>query len=469
VANTKRSPNLAALVALLSLVLTATGCATLYRRSDVVQGVDAAAYANEFARAAEILETERSSLYREKDEVLYYLDIGMLLHYAGEHALSNRALAQAEEAIHALYTRSLSRAAASLVVNDNVLEYGGEDYEDIYVNVFKALNYIALGEPDSAFVEVRRVGEKLNLLEDKYARMATGYNESGESALSFLPGRTRFYNSALARLISLILYEHDGQLDDARIDLVKIEEAFSTQPSIYEFVAPPLSVAQRGDTQPLRILSFVGQSPIKDAETYRIRTDKDLLTVSRTNERSDDDFELSVDAIRWNGVPEGYHFKFELPYIKPRGTKVASVWIRVDDGEPSAILPIESLEKAAVATYTVKKPLLYLKTITRTIAKGLGAERAKREVEKSVENPLLELLAKIATDVAIDASEAADLRVSRYMPALALVGEIALPMGIHRVQIEYRDTAGNVLYRDTHDSVDVSDRNVNLLESIYLQ
>jgi len=96
--------------------------------------------------------------------------MGMLYHYDGDYVKSNEFLTEAEYAIEDLYTKSVGKAVASMLLNDNALDYFGEDYEDIYLNIFKALNYFHMNKSEDAFVEIRRVNNKLNLLEDKYKK-----------------------------------------------------------------------------------------------------------------------------------------------------------------------------------------------------------------------------------------------------------------------------------------------------------
>jgi hypothetical protein len=108
-----------------------------------------------YDQAALIIEAAKEEQYKEKDRVLYFLDLGMLYHWSGEYELSNQMLSAAESAIEELFTKSVSKALTSGVLNDNALDYSGEDYEDIYLNVFKALNYIALDDEESALVEIR--------------------------------------------------------------------------------------------------------------------------------------------------------------------------------------------------------------------------------------------------------------------------------------------------------------------------
>jgi len=126
--------------------------------------------ANDFEGAIKVLEETKNIYYSKKDRVLYYLDLGLLYHYAKQYQKSNEMLSKAENAIKELYTKSISKVLASMILNDNTLDYSGEDYEDIYINVIKALNYINLNEREEAFVEIRKINEKLNFLEDKYKK-----------------------------------------------------------------------------------------------------------------------------------------------------------------------------------------------------------------------------------------------------------------------------------------------------------
>jgi hypothetical protein len=153
---------------------------------------------------------------------------------------------EAERLIEENYTKSITNAAASFLLNDYSLEYFGEAYEDLYLNVFKAIDYIRLDNFDGAFVEVRKVGNKLNLLEDKYGRLAEGMNSSSDAKGAVKAGKTEFHNSALARYLSVLLYRADGLSDDAALDLRKLNEAFLTQPTVYDFPPPKLDSMLEG-------------------------------------------------------------------------------------------------------------------------------------------------------------------------------------------------------------------------------
>jgi len=69
------------------------------------------------------------------------MEAGLLYHLAGRYAESNRFLENAEWISDELYTRSISKEAATLVTSDNILPYRGEYYEYLFTNYYKLLNY----------------------------------------------------------------------------------------------------------------------------------------------------------------------------------------------------------------------------------------------------------------------------------------------------------------------------------------
>ena len=455
-------------LSLICVVCLVGGCATLIPRNRRFREIDGYVASGRYEEALSVIEEDPLGLYGDTEMVLYYLDAGMLQHFAGNYSKSNEMLLQAELAIEELFTKNVSRAVASLLVNDNIMEYPGEDYEDAYINVFKALNYLFLGRPDSSFVEIRRIDEKLSVLEDKYAHLASNMNTSGDKLVDFSPGDSRFYNSALGRYMSLVMYREDGQYDDATIDLRKIEEAYATQKTVYDFEMPDIvSVPASGGMPRIAIISFTGKCPEKRANTLRIRTERNTLIIAGTTDRYGS-VDTDAHIIRWPGIQEGYHFKFQLPYMVPRESSVAAVRVSVDGGRSLPLHKLESIENVAFETYRVKEPIIYLKGITRTVVKGLLAEQAKREINRRVRDPFWAFAGTIAADVAADASEMADLRLARYLPKEAHMVEIPVTEGTHSIRVEYYASSGDLLYTHDMGEVEVAAGHPNLFESFYL-
>jgi len=406
------------LIILLTLLLSLS-CASTKSSKNQYIGINKKLISHDYAGALNQIESAKGKYYKEKEKALYYVDAGMLYHYNGNFEKSNNLLSKAESAFDELYTKSLSRGAASMLLNDNVLEYSGEDYEDVYLNVFKALNYVELNKFDDAFVEIRKINEKLSLLEQKHKKMANQYNSSKDKKKDFTTGKNKFHNSALGRYLSMLLYRAEGKMDDARIDKEKIDEAWQLQSQIYNFSKPDLQNAlTRTDKAKLNVIAFSGRAPDKKANTLYIHTEKDLIVIGTTKENPRGKQNLNtLDLIDWDGVKKGYHFKFQLPFLKSRNSNIGRIEVVIDGKTAADLQRIESIEKVALETFKIKEPLIYLKTITRTVLKGLFAAKRKQEMEKKINNDLLGFAARLATDAIVDATENADLRISSFFPA----------------------------------------------------
>ncbi len=447
-----------------------SGCASTYKQQFV--GIDQKLRAHNYDAALSQIKSAKNSFYKRKDQVLYYLDLGMLSHFDGGWTDSNDALSLADDAIENAYTRSVSRATASVMLNDNTLEYVGEDHENVYLNVFKALNYVRLGGFDEALVEVRRIGNKLNVLEDRHACMAQGYNRSEYRGKYFRQGRNRFYDSALARYLSMLMYRANGQWDDARIDLDRIREIWRQAPNVYSFRMPPLDTVL--DPCPdgyakLNVISFFGRSPDKLARTLYIHTQPRSITITATQQTSYQQRHVrALEVIPWAGkdpLPVGTQLKFQVPYMKMRGSRVARIRLMLNGREVGSFSTIESMDKVALETFKVKEPLIYLKTITRAVAKGVARAQAVAELQKHRDGQKVPVF---LVDAMFAATENADLRISQFFPGAAGIYEIDVPEGRHRVSVLYYDRNGSRLFVDELGFIDVSRNRLNLLESCYL-
>lgn len=457
-------------VLLILVILFALSCASTKSSKEQFAGIGEKLISRDYQGALKQIEAAKGKFYKEKEKALYYVDAGMLHHYNGDFEQSNTLLSKAETAFDELYTKSLGRGAASMLLNDNVMEYSGEDYEDIYLNVFKALNYVELDKFDDAFVEIRKINEKLSLLEQKHKKMAKQYNKSKDKKKEFEIGKNNFHNSALGRYLSMLLYRAEGKMDDARIDKDKIDEAWQLQSHIYNFSKPSLNnYLNRTNKAKINVISFSGRAPDKKANTLYIHTEKNLVIIGTTKENTRGKQNLeTLDLINWNGMKKGYHFKFQLPFMKKRVSNIGRIEVIIDGNTTSDLQQIEDIEKVALETFKIKEPIIYLKTITRTVIKGLVAAKGKKEMEKKISNPLLGFAARLATDALVGATENADLRISRFFPAKTSITEIEVTPGVHNIKVKYYSKNGSVLFVDDLGDKNISKSGLSLFESVYL-
>jgi hypothetical protein len=467
-------------------MLLCAGCATTNRNA-MFASPDSMVFRNrDYAGAARLLSGPGAArFYGGNERVLSNLDIGMLEHFAAERESSNRHLDEAERLIEENFTKSISNAAASLLSNDAVLEYSGEPYEDIYINVFKSLNYLGQKDFDGAFVEVRRVNTKLAALTQQYARYAAGMNQSKEAAGSVKAGSTEFHDSALAHFISMLMYRTDEKPDDARLDFEHIGDAFRTQPHVYNFPIPELSgTLSPGTRAKLDVIAFTGRAPSKRAKTLYLKTNALGIGVRTTREnaqgREVTESEVYIPFFL-PGLRTGYTFKCQVPYIIANGSRVARIAVLIDGLPAGDLAMLESLENAAIETYKVKEPITNMKTVIRSTVKGIATGMATQEAEKratAAGGLFAGIAASVlgeAANVAVASTEQADLRYARYLPARAYVGEFEVDPGSHRVMVQYFDRENNLLWppRDNPSSaestVDADAHGLNLVPSFCLE
>lgn len=190
---------------------------------------------------------EFDKMGRDEGDVLYLLEWGLLLHYAGEYAKSNEVFERAEILSEDLYTKSISREAAALITNDLVLDYVPKPHEQVLINYFRALNYIFLGDKEGALVECRKAVDKLML-----------YSEEDKRP---------YRRDAFIEYLTGILYEWDGDVNDAFISYRNAVWGYW----IYEQqfgIAGPLTLA----CDAMRTAADLGYTDVVDMFTRDVRT-----------------------------------------------------------------------------------------------------------------------------------------------------------------------------------------------------
>ncbi len=144
---------------------------------------------------------EKANLDKEgRNRLLYHIEKGLLYHLAGKYKESNYYLERAEWISDELYTRSLSLKAASLITSDLILDWRGHYYDFLFINYYKLLNFLHLGDFSGVLVEVRRISHKLAL-----------FNKE----------------NAFLHYLTAIFYQHNNQISDAFIAYKKAFKLYS--------------------------------------------------------------------------------------------------------------------------------------------------------------------------------------------------------------------------------------------------
>jgi len=424
--------------------------------------IDHAVLRSDYSQAINAIvrsQSESITLYDERNAISLFLDKGLLEYYAGNHAASSADLENAERLIGEAYTKSVTQGFLSYIINDNLRDYPGEDFEDIYLNIFNALNYYNRGSVEGALVEIRKLSGssgKLSMLQRKYdyEDPATGaglqdltYRETGVSDMPrALP--VNFSNSALARFLGALFFQTDGNYDATRIERGQLEQAFAENRSLYYNPIP--KAAQDAFNVPpesarLNIICFTGLSPVKEEKrvTHYLPFQHPILQVAY----------------------------FKLPGLKKRASLISRIEVIVEGAAGIAggfnMELLEDMGAVIEETFKARYSNILIKTYIRTILKYAVADIAAMEtIKKSGE--FAGLSVATAARIGADATESADIRMSRFLPDKAYIGGINLDPGVYSVIINYYQ-GNDLIYSDAREDVKVSDDELNLLQSINLR
>ncbi len=389
--------------------------------------------------------------YGERNRVLFNLDRGLLLHFGGKFQESNSFLFRAEERMEELYTKRIRDESASLLINDNLLPYEGEDFEKILTNFFAAINYLQLRDLEDALVEARKIDHKLSLLGDKYK------------------GKGRYHQDALAQYISGFIYELMERWDDAYISYHKAFEAYTSQPQIYPFPFPSFLAQDL-----LRLSQYLG----REDEFNRLSAKFGSISWKSQNEEKKGgkvlifafsgrgpvkkEFSLTVEKKDKEG--NGYTFKLALPRFAPRPSQIASTEV-VIDGRSEPLILAEDIEIIARKVLEDRLPLIEAKATVRALAKAKADKEAKEKMGKGGVNRLL----KLGLDEAFKASERADLRCWRTLPAKIYIGRLILDPGHHQAELRFSSSGGEILQKITFPEFNLQKGGYQVLEGYCLK
>jgi hypothetical protein len=406
-----------------------------------------------FEKARETIEDaqkpkkQENRLYPDRNRLLHEIDMGMISHYDGDYSASSEQLQEGERIIEELFTQSVTLEVASFITNDTVKEYAGEDYEDVYLNLFNSLNYYHRGNLDGALVEIRKMNQKLVWLPDKYSAQ-------NSQLMDYIPlilddtafphqEASAFTDSVFARYLGMLFWRGYGNPDSARIDYEYMEAAHGSFSQVYGNPLPG-TASQELDIPAgmarLNILAFAGLSPLKQEkrETYA-----------------------------------GIHL-FLPELVEARQTEVSSIEIVLEDDRIIRLELLEDIGAVMRETYKSKYRFTFLKTLVRSGIKqagGDGAAIAARlgSFDSSEEGRLTTETIAFLAKTFMDETESADTRMARYFPQYVYVTGINLEPGTYSFAINYYDSNGSVVHRDTHTNVPVQAGRLNLVESFHLK
>lgn len=407
-----------------------SGCATY---SDSFGAIEHSLSTGKYDDALREVEKQSGS---KTGQVLYLLDKGMVLRMKRDFAGSNKALEAAKAEMERLYAESVSENALSFIVNDATVSYAGDDYEQVLVHLYMALNYLELGQLDEARVEALQVDIKLREI---------GENISGD----------KFTEDAFSRYLTGLIYEEMGEWSDAMIAYRKAYEAYKKYQVNYGLAIPdPLKRDLLRLAHRLRLtneaIKYRREFGIDDSqEDGTLHEHEGELVYVLNNglapikrERIVNATTPSSSVMAGAGTPSKQKspalpviVTIALPYYQSRSSDVLRARISVSGRQASTQI-MEDIDAIARASLSARMPAITARTIARAIAKGAIQESVDRAGKNRNNDPAVELLGSLLVRVAAVATERADTRSWLTLPANIQLARLSLPPGSYNVSVD---------------------------------
>lgn len=420
------------LLAALLMALLVSGCATY---SDSFSGIQQDLADQQYDAALLGIEKQSGS---KNDRVLYLLNKGMVLRMKRDFAGSNQALEAAKAEMERLYAASVSEHTLSFLINDATVSYGGEDYEQVLVHLYMALNYLELGQPDDARVEALQVDAKLREIKEQV---------SG----------SKYTEDAFSRYLAGMIYEDDSEWSDAMISYRDAYQAYKKYPADFGMPIP--------DTLKYDLLRLARHEGLKDeARQYRKEfgisvppnasdssANQGTLVFILNNGLTPIKRERAVDMI---DPASGILVHIALPYYESRPDNVVSARISAAGREANTEL-VENIDAIARQSLASHMSAIVARSIARAVTKTAAIRAAERRNDNS-NGSVAGLLGEFALQVTAVATERADTRSWLTLPADIQMARLSLPPGKYTIKVELLDADGQAVTTRDYPGVVIS-------------
>jgi hypothetical protein len=348
----------------------------------------------------------------DQADVIASLDKGMLRRMTDNYTGSNEILEAAKQGIEQLYGFSVTENLASVTINETMRSYEGDRYEQLLLHAYMALNYIQLGQIDSARVEMLQANVKM---------MEWGDEPEEDAFLRYLEG---------------IIYENIGEKDSALISYRKAYTVYKEKGGEH-YPPPPEGIKK----DLLRLLAWQGLW--SEYKSYK----KDFNMPDYKPVKASDKFgELVVllnnglapirseTAIPIFSAEVESNLRVAFPVYNQATKALYAPRIKVNKKQ-YLMDKVEDVD--ALARYSLKKdmPGIMARATARAVIKY------NTQHDASEKNAIAGLFMTVANLV----TERADTRSWTTLPQEIRLQRILLPVGEHLIQIQMLNAAGRAV------------------------
>ncbi len=330
--------------------------------------------------------------------------------------------------------RDLGSETSSALVNDTTLPYKGTGYEKFLVHIYKALNYLMLGDYEGAGVEIRRLDRRreIELETNRQARKAAedaarqqnisdGSRDLVAEQLlqAYGPARARadavnnLYLSAFGSYLSALNYDLEGSWSEAVVDYRRVLEQVPSSRyaridaalSGAEDISGPASGVDLTESGDLFLVFQCGLAPTKDQIYIPFAIGDGLISLA-------------------------------FPFYRPVPTRLDRVAVTIDGRDAGSSEILSDIEAKQIRELIDRIPVLIVRQAIRAAVKASMLHVAKQEGGA---------WGGLAASLYNVFSEQADLRSWLLLPKNIQVLRAYPPAGQRKVRIDIIDAGGRIL------------------------
>ena len=395
-------------------VLLTTGCQT-YKDQNKVIGYW---HQGNLTSAATEATKEADKNANNKDAIVWRLEQGAVLRANGQYADSNKAFDQAQEKIDDYEQKAkvrLGQETGALLSNQANLDYEGRAYDGIMLNTYKALNYLALGEPDKARPEIIRAYQRQ---QDAVAANQRRIEKTKEEA------EQQKDSATINRAQENPKFQADLQNSMSAINNIKVYADYVNPFTVYldglYFMANAADASdiERADKSLQRVASVVPDNRYVKEDVASVQN---LLNGKPLTPTTYVIFETGCAPIRDQqriDIPIIFskvsYVGAAFPVIVPQGNYQPVLTVTAD-GSHYNTETVASMDSVVVKDFRNELPVVVIKTIAATVTKAVAAYLAN-DAARQQKNDWVSLLVQTATAAYQMAVNIADTRTWTTLP-----------------------------------------------------
>ena len=436
-----------------AISLLATGCRTYEQQNRVIQYWHQGNLPSAAAEATKMANQNANN----KDAIVWRLEQGAVLRGNGQCEASNKAFDQAQDRIDQYSQEAkvkIGNEAGALLSNQANLPYTGRAYDGIMLNTYKALNYLQLGEPDKARVElIRAYQRQQDAVADNQRRIEKVQGEAAKSK----------DKAAMDKAQQDPKFKSQMQGAYTGLDNLKAYANYVNPFTVYldglYFMADAVDASdlERARKSFERIVGF---DPDNGYVKQDLATVDDLMNGKPLPPTTYVIFETGCAPVRGQIridipiiVTRVSYVGAAFPTLKPQGDYLPSLTVTANGTSQTTSL-VASMDSVIGLDFKNELPIVITKTIASTVAKAVAAYAVNAAANQ--QNSWLGLASQIGTAVAQAAVNIADERTWTTLPKQFQVCriptpsdrkiELEAPGGGQRIPVTIEDGTINLVY-----------------------